>query len=99
MPGDGGGLAQHSEGTTMEREQLKDRMLARERVANRRKHWVRLVTACNSRCLFCLDTDTPRNVYLTDEDVKREIKRGIDELNAYKIILSGGEASIHHTFV
>ena len=83
----------------MEREQLKDRMLARERVANVRKHWVRLVTACNSRCLFCLDTDTPRNVYIPDDDVKKEIKRGRDELRADKIILSGGEGSIHPKFV
>src|SRR5262245_9330965 len=83
----------------MEREHLKGRMLARERVANVRKHWVRLVTACNSRCVFCLDTDTPRNVYLTEEDVKREIKRGRDELHADKIIVSGGEASIHPKFV
>jgi molybdenum cofactor biosynthesis enzyme MoaA len=83
----------------MEREHLKGRMLARERVANVRKHWVRLVTACNSRCVFCLDTDTPRNVYLTEEDVRREIKRGRDELRADKIIVSGGEASIHPKFV
>jgi len=42
-------------------------MLERERVANRRKHWVRAVTACNSHCLFCLDSDTPRNVYLPED--------------------------------
>jgi molybdenum cofactor biosynthesis enzyme MoaA len=83
----------------MDGEQLRERMLARERVANVRKHWVRLVTACNSRCVFCLDTDTPRHVYLLDEDVKREIKRGRDQLNADKIILSGGEGSIHPKFV
>jgi molybdenum cofactor biosynthesis enzyme MoaA len=83
----------------MESQHLKGRMLARERVANVRKHWVRLVTACNSRCVFCLDTDTPRNVYLTDEDVRREIQRGRDELHADKIIVSGGEASIHPKFV
>jgi molybdenum cofactor biosynthesis enzyme MoaA len=83
----------------MEHEHLKGRMLARERVANVRKHWVRLVTACNSRCVFCLDTDTPRNVYLTEDDVRREIQRGRDELRADKIIVSGGEASIHPKFV
>jgi pyruvate-formate lyase-activating enzyme len=49
--------------------------------------------------VFCLDTDTPRNVYLTEDDVRREIKRGRDELNADKIILSGGEGSIHPKFV
>jgi len=80
-------------------EQLQERMLERERVANIRKHWVRLVTACNSRCLFCLDTDTPRNVYIPDDDVRREIKRGRDELGATKAILSGGEGSLHPQFV
>ena len=83
----------------MEREHLKGRMLARERVANVRKHWVRLVTACNSRCVFCLDTDTPRNVYVPDDDVQRELRRGRDELRADKVILSGGEGSIHPKFV
>jgi molybdenum cofactor biosynthesis enzyme MoaA len=84
---------------TMDGESLRERMLARERVANVRKHWVRLVTACNSRCVFCLDTDTPRNVYIPDEDVCREIKRGRDELRADKVILSGGEGSLHPHFV
>src|SRR5437016_10435246 len=92
-------VAKPSEVKGMDGEYLKERMLARERAANVKKHWVRLVTACNSRCVFCLDTDTPRNVYLTQDDVRREIKRGRDELNADKIILSGGEGSIHPKFV
>ncbi len=83
----------------MEREDLKTRMLARERVANVRKHWVRLVTACNSRCIFCLDTDTPRNVYIPEDEVRREILRGREQLKADKVILSGGEGSIHPKFV
>jgi len=83
----------------MDATELTERMLDRERAANVRKHWVRLVTACNSRCVFCLDTDTPRNVYLLEPDVRKEIKRGRDELNADKIILSGGEGSIHPKFV
>lgn len=78
---------------------LKDKMLARERVANVKKHWVRCVTACNSRCIFCLDTDTPRGVYIPEEDVRREILRGREQLHADKIILSGGEGSIHPKFV
>ena len=83
----------------MDSEQLKRRMLAREQVANVRKHWVRLVTACNSRCVFCLDTDTPRNVYIPEEDVHRELVRGREQLKADKVILSGGEGSIHPKFV
>src|SRR5207253_10266213 len=38
-------------------------------------------------------------VYLTEDDVRREIRRGRDELNADKIILSGGEGSIHPKFI
>jgi MoaA/NifB/PqqE/SkfB family radical SAM enzyme len=73
-------------------------MLERERVANIRKHWVRAVTACNSRCLFCLDMDTPRNVFLSEQEVKAELDRGRDQLGADKVIISGGEASLHPLF-
>jgi pyruvate-formate lyase-activating enzyme len=73
-------------------------MLAREAVANRPKHWVRLVTACNSRCLFCLDSDTPRNVFLPFEDIEADLERGRRELDAWKVIVSGGEASLHPRF-
>ncbi len=83
----------------MDAGQLTERMLARESVANVRKHWVRLVTACNSRCVFCLDTDTPRNMYLLEHDVHQELRRGRDELHADKVILSGGEGSIHPKFI
>jgi molybdenum cofactor biosynthesis enzyme MoaA len=88
-----------SEVKTMDDERLRERMLARERVANVRKHWVRLVTACNSRCIFCLDTDTPRNVYIPEDDVRRELVRGREQLHADKVILSGGEGSIHPKFI
>lgn len=77
---------------------LVEKMLLRERIANRPKHWVRLTTACNNTCLFCLDMDTPRNVYLEREPVEAEIRRGLEELGATKIILSGGEASVHPLF-
>jgi molybdenum cofactor biosynthesis enzyme MoaA len=83
----------------MDAGQLTERMLARENVANVRKHWVRLVTACNSRCVFCLDTDTPRNMYLLENDVRQELRRGREQLNADKVILSGGEGSIHPKFI
>lgn len=83
----------------MDDERLRERMLARERAANVRKHWVRLVTACNSRCIFCLDTDTPRGVYLPEDEVHRELVRGREQLRADKVILSGGEGSIHPKFI
>lgn len=78
---------------------VQEQILEREAIANRPKHWVRCVTACNSRCLFCLDSDTPRNVIFPVDEVKAEILRGRTELNAWKIILSGGEAALHPQYV
>jgi len=75
-----------------------DKMLLREEIANRKKHWVRAVTACNSKCLFCLDADTPRNVYLDEDVVKADLRKGREELDADKVIISGGEASLHPLF-
>ena len=75
-----------------------DDMLVREQIANRKKHWVRAVTACNSKCLFCLDSDTPRNVYLSREEVEADLLRGREELDADKVIISGGEATLHPEF-
>ena len=79
-------------------ERRVEEQLEREQIANKRKHWVRAVTACNSRCLFCLDADTPRNVYLEEEEVRAELLRGREELDAEKVIISGGEASLHPQF-
>jgi len=77
---------------------IRQDMLEREKIANRKKHWVRAVTACNSRCMFCLDMDTPRNVFLPEEEVRAELRRGREELDADKVIISGGEASLHPKF-
>lgn len=77
---------------------LREDMLERERIANRKKHWVRAVTACNSHCLFCLDSDTPRNLFLPFDQVVGELRRGREELDADKVIISGGEASLHPRF-
>jgi len=84
--------------TTRSQRRDLDAMLHREEIANRKKHWVRAVTACNSKCLFCLDADTPRNVYLDEAVVKADLRKGIEELGADKVIISGGEASLHPLF-
>jgi MoaA/NifB/PqqE/SkfB family radical SAM enzyme len=76
---------------------LLEKKLQREEIANRGKHWVRLATACNSRCVFCLDMDTPRNVFLPFDEVAAELRRGRDT-GADKVILSGGEGSLHPRF-
>jgi len=62
-----------------------------------KRHWVRIADACNQRCLFCLDSDNHIGVLHTDEHVEADFalgrKRGCERL-----IISGGEASIHPRF-
>ncbi len=62
------------------------------------RHWVRCVTACNNRCLFCLDADTPRDRILSMEELKKDIDRGLEGRGATRLVLSGGEPTLHPKF-
>lgn len=76
----------------------QDRTLDHERVANEAKHWVRLTAACNSRCIFCLDAEAQDGKFLAFDDITTEIRRGRDEKDATRLVVSGGEATIHPRF-
>ncbi|MFH2006053.1 MAG: radical SAM protein [bacterium] len=70
-----------------------------EAAAHERRHWVRICYVCNNRCCFCLDADL---VYLDPFVLPEKVREQIDEgraLGATRLILSGGEASIHPDFV
>ena len=69
-----------------------------ERVANETKHWVRLTAACNSKCVFCLDAEAQDGRFMPFEDIQTEIRRGREEKNATRLVVSGGEGSIHPRF-
>lgn len=92
-----------------------DRASQKEAAVKERRHWVRLTRACNNRCLFCLDSDNltgPRlrgegpsesdsasgPLSVPDAEIEADIRRGRAE-GADRLILSGGEASIHPRFV
>jgi len=67
-------------------------------VAGEARHWVRISRTCNNRCSFCLDADVQDGTFISREDVEQDIRRGIEE-GAVRLILSGGEASIHPDFL
>ena len=54
--------------------------------------------ACNSKCVFCLDAEAQDGRILAFDDITVEIDRGRIEKSATRIVLSGGEASIHPRF-
>ena len=72
--------------------------LEREQVASEARHWVRIARACNNRCAFCLDSDVQDGTLLALEEVEQEVRAGREQ-GAERLILSGGEASIHPDFL
>lgn len=80
-------------------EVLDETVAIQEDAAHERRHWVRISNTCNNRCCFCLDSDL---VFLDPFVITDEVKRQIDEgraQGATRLILSGGEASIHPDFL
>jgi len=69
----------------------------REQVAGEARHWVRLTHVCNNRCLFCLDSDAQHGGMRPRAEVEADIDEG-RALGATRLILSGGEATIHPEF-
>jgi pyruvate-formate lyase-activating enzyme len=70
----------------------------REQVASQPRHWVRIARACNNRCAFCLDSNVQDGSMLSREEVERDLRDGLKR-GAKRLILSGGEASIHPDFL
>lgn len=69
-----------------------------EEAAHERRNWVRLTFDCNDRCVFCLDAHTHDGTMRAREEVKAQILDGRRK-GAERLILSGGEPTIHPDFV
>lgn len=73
-------------------------VLVREEAAHDQRNWVRLTYDCNDRCIFCLDSRAHDGEIRDAEEVKRQILEG-RRRGATRLILSGGEPTIHPRFV
>lgn len=87
MPGMDGGTGQSD---------LKD--VTKEDAAHQKRNWVRLTFDCNDRCVFCLDAHTHNGTNRSREEVKAQILDGRRK-GADRLILSGGEPTIHPDYV
>lgn len=87
--------------TTMSNEPTRavaNKITEHEEAAHEKRNWVRLTFDCNNRCVFCLDSDTHDGEIRDREDIKHEILDGRRK-GASRLILSGGEPTIHPNFV
>jgi len=69
-----------------------------EQAAHDKRNWVRLTYRCNDRCVFCLDAHTHDGTDREREAIKAQILDG-REKGATRLILSGGEPTIHPDYV
>ncbi len=72
--------------------------LVKEAAAHHKRHWVRVTRLCNQRCTFCLDSMNQDGTMIDVESLKAYILLG-RKLGRQRLILSGGEASVHPKYV
>lgn len=69
-----------------------------EDAAHEKRNWVRLTYRCNDHCIFCLDSDTHNGTDRGRDEIKAQILDG-KRAGATRLILSGGEPTIHPNYV
>ena len=74
-----------------------DQTALRENAATQHRHWVRINRVCNQRCIFCLDADMHDGAQFGRAQVEEDIDRG--KATGGRLVISGGEASIHPDFL
>ncbi|MBI5478168.1 MAG: radical SAM protein [Deltaproteobacteria bacterium] len=74
------------------------KVVQREAAATEERQWVRLTRRCNNHCLFCHDAERHDGLLVEPDDVRAEIRAG-RERGATRLILSGGEPTIHPGFL
>ncbi len=74
------------------------RLRSHEDAAHEKRNWVRLTFACNDHCIFCLDSNTHTGEMRSRDEVKEQILEGRRN-GATRLILSGGEPTIHPNYV
>ena len=66
--------------------------------APEKRLWLRLASECNNNCIFCLDGDRRGGGFLPLASALAALRAGRRQ-GYYRVVLSGGEASIHPDFI
>jgi len=73
-------------------------LLSKEKTQAQNRVWVRIASACNNKCIFCLDSDAQNGTFADEAEVKKQIRDGFKEWYENRVIISGWEASINPKF-
>lgn len=77
---------------------MRKKLIQRDIIANQKRHWIRLTKCCNNHCIFCLDSENQDGSVVPMEEIERNLKEG-REKNIERVILSGGEPTLHPNFL
>ncbi|MCA9597477.1 MAG: radical SAM protein [Myxococcales bacterium] len=75
-----------------------DKIQSHESAAHEKRNWVRLSYDCNNHCVFCLDSNAHDGTMRANLDIKVQIIEGRKK-GATRLILSGGEPTMHPNFL
>lgn len=70
----------------------------REAAATTPRLWMRLTRRCNNHCLFCHDAPAQNGDILPLDEIRRQLKKGRRQ-GYRRVVLSGGEATLHPDFL
>jgi len=76
----------------------KQNLLNKEKTTKQNRIWVRIASACNNKCVFCLDSEAQNWTFPEDSKIKKEIKEWMKDWYENRIIISWWEASINPKF-
>jgi MoaA/NifB/PqqE/SkfB family radical SAM enzyme len=74
------------------------KVAAHEDAAHQKRNWVRLSYDCNNHCTFCLDSNAHDGTMRNDREIRIQIVEGRKK-GAERLILSGGEPTMHPLFL
>jgi pyruvate-formate lyase-activating enzyme len=77
---------------------VEDKDAVKEAAVKHKRHWVRVTRVCNQRCTFCLDSMNQDGTMIDTDSLKAYIALG-RRLGRERLILSGGEASVHPDYL
>ncbi len=76
----------------------KKKLILKEATQKENRIWVRIASACNNICIFCLDSDAQNWTFPEEEKIKHEIRVWYIKGYENRIIISWWEASINPKF-
>lgn len=77
---------------------MTNTLISKEKTTKENRVWVRIASACNNKCIFCLDENAQDGTLVDEQIVRENIKKWFQEWKYNRIIISWGEASINPKF-